>query len=295
MVDNLFRKARHTPYYRHVSEVKHNEKMLKWLKHWLGLPHTPASIPPQRWETVKARLPFLAWLPPHLDARLQQLTVEFLAGKEFYGAHGLELTDEMMLSIAAQACLPILRSGIGTYRDWVGVVVYPGDFVVVRHDTDDTGVVHEYEDELIGETWPGGPVLVSWFDETLPDVNVIIHEFAHKLDMENSGAGEANGLPRLPAGMSQASWAKAFSTAYAHFCAQVDSGTDTALDPYAAEHPAEFFAVAMEAFFCTPIALRAAFPAVYAQLSTYYEFDPAAGESAQNRKTNTQTNIRKEL
>ncbi|GHT87757.1 hypothetical protein AGMMS49543_24520 [Betaproteobacteria bacterium] len=269
--------------------------MLKCLKHWLGLSRTSAAIPPQLWETVKARLPFLAWLPPQFEARLRSLSAEFLTEKEFYGAHGLKLTDEMMLSIAAQACLPVLRSGMGAYRDWVGVVVYPGDFVVPRHDTDDDGVVHEYEDELIGETWPGGPVLVSWFDETLPGVNVIIHEFAHKLDMENDGGGDANGLPRLPAGMSQAAWAEAFSAAYARFCAQVDADEETALDPYAAEHPAEFFAVALEAFFGAPTALRAAFPAVYAQLATYYAFDPAAGESKQKRKANSVADIRKEL
>ncbi|GHU14769.1 hypothetical protein AGMMS50225_27280 [Betaproteobacteria bacterium] len=269
--------------------------MLKCLKHWLGLSRTSAAIPPQLWETVKARLPFLAWLPPQFEARLRSLSAEFLTEKEFYGAHGLKLTDEMMLSIAAQACLPVLRSGMGAYRDWVGVVVYPGDFVVPRHDTDDDGVVHEYEDELIGETWPGGPVLVSWFDETLPGVNVIIHEFAHKLDMENDGGGDANGLPRLPAGMSQAAWAEAFSAAYVRFCAQVDADEETALDPYAAEHPAEFFAVALEAFFGAPTALRTAFPAVYAQLATYYAFDPAAGESKQKRKANSVADIRKEL
>jgi Mlc titration factor MtfA (ptsG expression regulator) len=260
--------------------------MLNWLKRCLGLGRKQAPLPAQLWKTVKARLPFLAYLPPRARARLRKLAREFLGEKKFYGAHGLELTDEIMLAIAVQACLPILHTGLDAYRDWVGIVVYPGDFVVQRRDTDEAGVVHEYEDELIGETWPGGPVLVSWFDEALPGVNVVIHEFAHKLDMENSSSGDPDGLPRLPAGMSQAAWAQAFGTAYEQFRAQVDADEETALDPYAAEHPAEFFAVAMEAFFGAPLALRAAFPAVYAQLALYYKLDPAAGEAAQARKTN---------
>jgi Mlc titration factor MtfA (ptsG expression regulator) len=257
--------------------------MLKRLKHWLGLKHKRASIPPSLWNAVKLRLPFLGYLPAHVRVRLRKLAAEFLAEKEFYGAHGLELSDEIMLTIAVQACLPILRTGMHAYRDWVGVVVYPGDFVVPRRDTDEAGVVHEYEDELIGETWPGGPVLVSWFDEAPPGVNVVIHEFAHKLDMANDRDG-ADGLPLLPEDMSRTAWARAFSTAYEQFRAQIDAGEETTLDPYAAEHPAEFFAVVMEAFFGMPTTLRTAFPAVYVQLVTYYMIDPAAEESALKRK-----------
>ena len=122
--------------------------------------------------------------------------------KEFHGAQGLRLTDEMLLGIALQACLPILNKGLDAYRSWVGVIVYPGNFVIPRHEMDEDGVVHEYDDEVLGEVWEGGPVVLSWFPGHLaPDgVNVVIHEFAHKLDMENGGA---DGFPRLPAGMSR--------------------------------------------------------------------------------------------
>src|SRR5690606_40696270 len=108
-------------------------------------------------------------------------------------------------------------------------------------------------------------------------VSVVIHEFAHKLDMENGGV---DGLPPLPPGMSRAAWAAAFTAAYEAFCAEVAAGRDSVLDPYGAEHPGEFFAVASEAFFETPLALQARFPEVYGQLARFYRLDPAAGERA---------------
>ncbi len=122
-------------------------------------------------------------------------------------------------------------------------------------------MLHEYEDEVLGEAWEGGPVLLSWFtgDEAPDGVNVVIHEFAHKLDMENGGV---DGLPRLRPGMSRRQWAEAFEQAYEDFCAEVERGADTAIDPYGAEHPGEFFAVVSEVFFEAPLVLQARFPAV---------------------------------
>lgn len=251
--------------------------MFRRLRTWLGgrlAPPAP-TVTDAMWQRVEARLPFLGYLAADERARLRTLARRFLAEKEFHGAHGLQLTDEMLLTIALQACLPILNIGLEAYRGWVGVVVYPGDFVIPRREMDEAGVVHEYDDEVLGEAWQGGPVLLSWFDDGEPEgVNVVIHEFAHKLDMEN---GEVDGLPALPASMSRKAWAEAFNAAYTRFCHQVDAGRATVLDPYAAEHPAEFFAVAAEAFFETPRELRDAFPAVYAQLQHYFALDPAAG------------------
>jgi len=227
------------------------------------------------WAAAEAGLPFLGHLTAADRQRLRQMVREFLAEKEWSGARGLSLTAAMQLSIALQACLLVLNLGLEHYRGWVGIVVYPGDFVVPRQIMDEDGVVHEYEDEVLGEAWEGGPVLVSWFDrpEEAEGVNVVIHEFAHKLDMEN---GAVDGLPRLPADLSRKEWLAAFEPAYADFCARVDGGEDTRLDPYAAEHPSEFFAVMSEAFFETPLLLRAEYPAVYAQLGRYYRQDPAA-------------------
>ena len=252
--------------------------MLEFLRKWRRTRKLAAlTVPPGIWKRVEAGLPFLDYLDADERERLRELARGFLVDKQFHGARGLVLSDEMILAIALQACLPILNIGLDAYRGWVGVVVYPGDFVIPRHDMDENGVVHEYDDEVLGEAWEGGPVLVSWHDEGAAPagINVVIHEFAHKLDMENGGA---DGLPVLPTGMSRITWANAFNEAYGRFCDQVDAGEETFLDPYASENPGEFFAVASEAFFETPCVLQQTFPAVYEQLRGFYRFDPAAGE-----------------
>lgn len=229
------------------------------------------------WQRVEATLPFLDFLEPDERGRLRALTLEFLADKQIAGARGLELDNDMRLTIALQACLPILNLGLDAYDDWVGIVVYPGDFVVPRNVTDDAGVVHEYEDPVLGEAWQGGPVVISWFDDAndMDGINVVIHEFAHKLDMRS---GEPDGMPQLAPGMDAREWAREFSDAYADLCSRIDQAEETPLDPYATESPAEFFAVMSEAFFETPLLLQQEYPNVYAQLARYYRLDPALGE-----------------
>ena len=254
--------------------------MLERLRRWLGRAgQAGPEIDEALWRRVETGLPFLAYLEPHNRARLRALARRFLACKQFHGAHGLDVTDEMMLAIALQACLPVLRIGLEAYRGWVGIVVYPGGIVIPRREVDEAGVVHEFDDEVLGEAWQDGPVLLSWSGGAPHEgpVNVVIHEFAHKLDMENGGA---DGFPPLPPGLSREDWARDFSRAYEAMCRSLDAGLPTALDPYAAEHPAEFFAVAAEAFFETPNDLKRAHPAVYAQLSRLFGTDPAAGEAA---------------
>ena len=227
-----------------------------------------------QWQRVEARLPFLGHLSPADRQRLRDMACEFVATKEWNGARGLQLNADIQLAVALQACLLVLNLGLDWYRDWVGIVVYPGDFVIPRQTLDDAGVVHEYDDEVLGEAWQGGPVLVSWFDapEEPGGINVVIHEFAHKLDMSS---GEVDGLPRLHEGMSRRDWIAAFEPAFEDFRRRVDGGEDTRLDPYAAEHPAEFFAVMSEAFFGTPRLLCAEYPQVYAQLKLFYRQDPS--------------------
>jgi Mlc titration factor MtfA (ptsG expression regulator) len=251
--------------------------MLKHLKQWLGIERPRPVVDDEVWQRVESNLPFLDFLPTPDRRRLRDLALDLLAEKECHGAQGLELTDEILLGIALQASLPVLNIGLEAYRGWVGIIVYPGDFVIPRHVIDEAGVVHDYNDEVLGEAWAGGPVLVSWFGGHHPvGVNVVIHEFAHKLDMAN---GEADGFPPLPARMSRRDWAAAFTPAYEALCAQVDAGHASALDPYGSENPGEFFAVASEAFFETPGLLQNAFPAVYDQLKSYYDLDPAAGQA----------------
>ncbi len=226
------------------------------------------------WREVTARMACLRALSEEEDRSLRELSLIFLAEKEFTGARGMVPDDRVRITVAAQACLPVLALGIDWYRGWRGIVIYPDDFRVKRNDVDEAGVVHEWTDELAGEAMPGGPVVLSW-NATLheTELNVVIHEFAHKLDMLN---GEADGLPPLHAGMDRRAWSKAFGEAYAGFCDALDRGRDTWLDPYGGEHPAEFFAVASEAFFVEPAETRRRYPDVYAQLARFYRQDPAA-------------------
>lgn len=221
------------------------------------------------WSGVIAKLPFM----PDTQ-KLKDLVILLLAEKEFSGAHGIEVSDAMRVSIAAQACLPILELGLDWYRGWRGIVVHPGDFRVRRAETDEAGVVHEWDDDLAGEAMPGGPVVLSW-DAAAHDLamNVVIHEFTHKLDMLN---GAADGLPPLHPGMERSEWTAAFEHAYEGFCDALERGRDTWLDPYAAEHPSEFFAVVSEAFFTKAPETRKRYPQVYEQLRRFYRQDPAA-------------------
>lgn len=237
------------------------------------------EIPEAQWQAAESALPFLDRLTDPERTRLRVLAREFIATKEWHGAPGLQLTAAIQLSIALQACLPILNldAALDAYRDWVGLIVYPGDFVIPRQVVDADGIVHEFADTVLGEAWEGGPVLLSWFDDMndVGDVNIVIHEFAHKLDMAN---GAVDGMPALHGEMTRAAWVAAFAPAYADFCRRVDAGEETAIDPYAAEHPSEFFAVASEVFFEAPELLLEEYPAVYAQLRQYFRQDPG-GES----------------
>jgi|SRR5882672_751303 len=227
------------------------------------------------WMRVAARLSFLRGLSQEDTLRLKQLVVLFLAEKQMHGTHGLQLTDEVRLSIAAQACLPILNLGLDVYSGWVGVIVYPGEFRVHKEEVDEDGVVHSFAEELAGEAWPGGPVILSWEDVGMAErgYNVVIHEFAHKIHMD--GGGDAD-YPAAGDGMDASAWRKTLKGGYDRFCAEVDSGEPTFIDPYAAEHPAEFFAVMSEAFFTESAVLARDWPELYAQLALFYRQDPAA-------------------
>ncbi|MCK9382042.1 MAG: zinc-dependent peptidase [Sulfuritalea sp.] len=233
------------------------------------------AIPAALWNEVEAGLPFLGHLTPDERVHLRQLARGFIAEKQWSGAQGLQLTPYIQLVIALQACLPILYLGLDWYAGWVGIVVYPGDFVIPRQIIDEDGVVHEYDDEVMGEAWHGGPVLISWFEypQDADGINVVIHEFAHKLDMKS---GAADGLPPLHEGMSRQRWIEVMSKAFDDLQRRVDRAEETPLDPYGAEHPAEFFAVASEAFFETPQMLKDEYAEVYEQFKLFYRQDPAA-------------------
>lgn len=246
-------------------------KLSAW---WRGRQAEELDIPDALWAEVEAPLWFLDHLQTDERAELRRLAREFIATRQWTGAQGLQLTARIQLAIAVQACLPILKLGLDWYSGWVGLVVYPGDFIIPRQVMDGAGVVHEFDDQVMGEAWYGGPVLISWFEDPqdTDGVNVVIHEFAHKLDMKN---GDADGMPPLHEGMSRKRWAAVMSAAFEDFRRRVDSGEETAIDPYAAELPTEFFAVTSEVFFEDPNLLRQEYPEVYEQLRQFYRQDPA--------------------
>lgn len=221
--------------------------------------------------------PFLRVLDHAERERLERWATLFLGEKHAHGAAGLELDDRMRYAIAAQACVLILELDYEYFRGWSEIIVYPDEFLVPREYVDEAGVVHAHREVLAGEAWLGGPVILSWADVApgayAGGVNVVLHEFAHKLDMLN---GEPNGYPPLHRDMSKDAWRAAFESAYADFCERVDGGEDTLIDPYAAEHPGEFFAVVTEAFFGAPGVLRREYPEVYRQLTLFYRQDPHA-------------------
>jgi len=235
---------------------------------------TRTRLDPALWQRVSRALPFLRGLTEEETGRLRELAILFLAEKEMHGAQGLELTDEVRLSIAVQACLPILNLDLDWYEGWVGVIVYPGEFRVSKEEMDEDGVVHSIDEGLSGEAWPGGPVVLSWQDAGMTEAgyNVVIHEFAHKLHMLR---GDDEGFPVPHADMDAGAWHEALERAYDKFCAEVDSGRPTIVDEYAAEHPAEFFAVMSETFFTDSAILARDYAALYAQLARFYRQDPA--------------------
>jgi MtfA peptidase len=231
--------------------------MLNWLRTLGGAKAPEKTIPETLWVDTLLRFPFLGRRPVAELQQLNTLTEKFLKQKEFTGAHGLKVTDEMAVAIAAQACLPVLHLGLRWYDDFKGIVVHPGAMLARRQVTDQAGVVHHYSEELLGEAMQGGPVTLSWQDvagagdSAEHGHNVVIHEFIHKIDMRD---GAADGCPPLPTRSALTSWHAVMQPAYDGFCEKVAMATRFGaeppwLDSYGARSPAEFFAVACEAYF----------------------------------------------
>lgn len=216
--------------------------------------------------------------------RLRALADEFVRRKSIEGAGGLRIEAPMAADLAAQACLPVLELGLDYYGGWRSLIVYPGGFLARHSYEDEAGVVHEFEEERIGEAWEVGPVIVSWEEvEASRGVdgegfNVVIHELAHKID---ALTGVANGQPPLHQNMDVQNWSEVFGEAYADLGRSVDRGETPGIDAYAAESPAEFFSVVSEYFFTNPALLFDAAPRVYAQLRAFYRQDPLCALTAQ--------------
>lgn len=232
------------------------------------------AIDDRLFDALLARYRRFGWLDPSQRRALRSHCEKFLRTKALEPVGDFEPSAEQRLALAMQACLPILSLGLDYYREWRGIVLYPTEFLPTHEYMDEDGVVHVERRAESGEALPSGPIVLA-ADEILRDgsdgVNVIVHECAHKLDMIN---GDANGFPPLHSDMSHAEWTRVFNTAFEELRRRDGRGEDTGLDPYAGESPAEFFAVASEAFFEQAHALRMHYPAVHGQLRAFYRLDP---------------------
>jgi hypothetical protein len=263
--------------------------MFKWLRRLRTLP----PIPDEAWQATLSRYAFLRELPAADQLRLRTLTAEFLRDKEFHGTQGFVITDEVALAIAAQAVLPVLhlRGGLSWYDDFVGIVVHPSEVVARRKVVDDAQVVHEYDEVVAGEAMDRGPVMLSWQDVLASGIardggyNVVIHEFAHKIDMRG---GDADGCPPLPAGFAghrsareaRAAWLAVLQPAYEDFrektiLAERFGAEPPWLNDYAATSISEFFAVACEAYFVNRANFGRDFPTVLALFDAFFVPDRA--------------------
>ena len=240
-----------------------------WFDRRLKRPPPPERVPEDLWQCALARYHFLAALPAKDQLELRGLVSEFLAHKEFTGAQGFVITDEIAVAIAAQACLPVLHIGLGWYDDFRGIVVHAGAMVARRESVDASGVVHHYKEVLLGEAMVLGPVTLSWEDvagageSAEVGHNVVIHEFVHKIDMRD---GTADGCPPLGR-KARLAWHGVMQPAYDKFCdavamAERFGAEPPWLDAYGATAPAEFFAVACEAYFVNRPRFTHEFPAL---------------------------------
>jgi Mlc titration factor MtfA (ptsG expression regulator) len=230
---------------------------------------------------------------PQQQTQLQRLVQQFLVDKKFVGCAGLEVSEEMRVTVAGQACLLLLgRAGrAAVYPQLHTILLYPGAFLVPRNEVDEAGVVTPRRQDLLGESWGDGRVVLSWqhvrrgaaetaaADELADPApgqhahNVVLHEFAHQLDSES---GSNNGAPYLGSAASYRSWSQVLSRDFAALRADAVFGAHGVLDHYGATSPAEFFAVATESFFEQPHRLAERHPALFAEFEKYYRVDPRA-------------------
>lgn len=234
-------------------------------------------FPPAWRDILRQRVPYVRGLPADLQLQLKQHIQVFLAEKPFIGCGGLRITDEIRVTIAAQACLLILNRPTSYYPQLRQILVYPSAFFVQRPHTDDAGVLQDHSRVLSGESWSQGQVILSW-DDTVAGAavvddaqNVVIHEFAHQLDSEK---GYASGAPILDGRQRYARWARVMSEAFAELQQQAHAQQHALFNHYGATDPAEFFAVVSETFFEQPAELAAQYPALYQELRDFYRIDP---------------------
>lgn len=250
--------------------------MFQWLKEWRQKRIVQHSLVTEaEWEDIFQSLFLLKRLNEQEKMKLKQLAILFLHYKSLEVVGDLQISTAMRLSIALQACLPILNLGLDWYDDWISIIIYPEAYSRQSRVMDEYGIEHLGRAHLSGESWQRGPVILSWNDALhhggADGHNVVIHEFAHKLDMQN---GRANGFPPLHKGMSALQWSTSFNNAYNDFATRIEQNDPIPISHYAATSAAEFFAVFSEVFFEKPEIIRHYYAEIYELLAQFYRQDP---------------------
>lgn len=238
---------------------------------------------PEEWVAMLERnIQVYKKLPMPLRLQLRKLIKQFLHQKHFTGAGGLEISDEIRVTIAAEACMLVLNRSSHVYPQLRYIIVYPTTFVVQRGNTDFTGVVDHGSRNLLGESWQAGKVILAWDSvqrgarNFLDGQNVVLHEFAHQLDSET---GSANGAPLLGGASSYSIWASVLSGEFKQLQAASRKSKRSLMDHYGASNPAEFFAVATETFFEKPRQMAKDHVELFSILKSYYRIDPREWQS----------------
>ncbi len=233
----------------------------------------------QQRAVVQRAVPYCRRLPPELRQRFEGLVQIFLQEIDFEGCGGQQIDDEVRLTVAGRAAVLLVGREGDTFSKLRTVLVYPSEYLAPGNEMMADGTVFEGLDARLGESWSQGSVVLAWdevqYNESVPRgcLDVVYHEFAHQLDAEN---GPVDGAPFLPSARARQEWAEVLGREYHDLEQQVEWGRPTFLDPYAATHPAEFFAVLTEYFFIRPVPLQHHHPALYAQLRICYGQDPAS-------------------
>ena len=233
---------------------------------------------PKAWRAIlKRNVPYFYSMPADVQLQLKQHVLVFLAEKKFFGFEGVEINDEIRVTIAAQACLLLMNRPTNYYPKLKSIYVYPAAFITKHASKDAAGVLQNKPRVLSGESWELGKVILSWKDSKEGALvfndghNVVIHEFAHQLDQET---GSANGAPFLKH-KNRKCWSMVLAKEFENLQLKAKNGEESLLDHYGATNPAEFFAVASEVFFERPVDMKNQHSALYSQLSAFYQLNPA--------------------
>ena len=233
---------------------------------------------PKRWRKIlRKNVPLYRHMPSDLQLQLRVRIKQFIHEKTYIGCAGLEITDEVRVTIAASASLLLLNRETDVYAGLEYILVYPDAFLVKREALDPTGLSTMKQSGLLGESWSNGKVILSWSDvlrgsqKPSEGSNVALHEFAHQLD---SNSGSTNGSPFLGDASRYQRWATVFTKEFKRLQQEASFGEETLIDHYGATSPAEFFAVVTETYFGKAVQLASQHPALFAELRDYYKVDP---------------------